>query len=72
MTIIINVLGNDCMYSDTVDSVTAENVMYMCGRFAGAHYIMPEKIIIVNNTKVIEIDLESVLQSELDKQLQEE
>ena len=69
MTIIINVLGSDCVYSDTVDSVTAENVMYMCGRFAGAHYIMPEKIIIVNNTKVIEIDVESVLQSELEKQM---
>ena len=72
MTIIINVLGSDCVYSDTVDSVTAENVMYMCRRFAVAHYIMPEKIIIVNSTKVIEIDLESVLHSELDKQLQEE
>lgn len=69
MTIIINVLGSDCVYSDTVDSVTAENVMYMCGRFAVAHYIMPEEIIIVNNTKVIEMDLESMLQSELEKQM---
>lgn len=74
MSIIINVLGNDCMYSDTVDSVTVDSVMRMCRRFAYEHYAMPEEIIIINNAKVIKIDLESalqsVIQSELDKQLQ--
>ena len=71
MTIIINVLGNYSIQSDTFDNLTASNVMYVCGRFACEHYIMPEEIFIIASGKLIEIDLESMLQSELDKQLQE-
>jgi len=63
MSIIVNVLGNGCVQSDTFVNVTAENVMYVCERFAREHYIMPEEIIIVNNTKVIEMYLESMIQS---------
>ena len=70
MNIIVNVLGNGCIQSDTVDSVTAKNVMYVCERFASEHYIMPEEIFVITSGKLIEIDLESVLQSELEKQLQ--
>ena len=70
MNIIVNVYGNGCIQSDMVDSVTAQNIMYVCERFASEHYIMPEEIFIVASGKLIEIDLESVLQSELDKQLQ--
>ena len=74
MSIIINVLGDNCIHSDTVISVTTENIMRECNRFAYEHYAMPEEIIIINNAKVIKIDLESalqsVIQSELDKQLQ--
>lgn len=71
MTIIVNVLGNDCIQSDIVGSVTAQNIMYECERFASEHCVMPEEIFIIASGKLIEIDLESVLQSELDKQLQE-
>jgi len=71
MTIIVNVLGNDCVYSDTVNSISVENIMYVCNRFADEHYEFPGEIIIINNAKVIKIDLKSALQSELDKQLQE-
>ena len=74
MSIIINALGNNGILSDTVDSVTVDSVMRMCRRFAYEHYAMPEEIIIINNAKVIKIDLESalqsVVQSELEKQLQ--
>ena len=70
MSIIVNVLGNGCIQSDIVGDVTAQSVMYVCERFASEHYIMPEEIFIVASGKLIEIDLESVLQSELDKQLQ--
>ena len=72
MTIIVNVLGSNCIHSDTVISVTTENIMYECNRFAYEHYAMPEEIFVIVSGKLIEIDLESVLQSELDKQLQEE
>lgn len=71
MTIIINVLGNGCIQSDTVDSVTAQNVMRECNCFASEHCVMPEEIFIIASDKLIEIDLESVIQSELKKQLQE-
>ena len=70
MTIIINALGNGCIQSDTVDNITARNVMYVCERFTSENYVMPEEIFIIASDKLIEIDLESVLQSELDKQLQ--
>lgn len=70
MSIIVNVLGNGCIQSDTVDSVTAQNIMYVCERFASEHYIMPEEIFVIVSGKLIEIDLKSVLQSELEKQLQ--
>lgn len=70
MTIIVNVLGNDCIQSDIVGIVTAQSVMYVCERFASEHYAMPEEIFILASGKLIEIDLESVIQSELDKQLQ--
>ena len=70
MSIIINVLGNSCIQSDTFDNLTAGNVMYVCERFASEHCVMPEEIFIIASGKLIEIDLESVLQSELDKQLQ--
>lgn len=72
MTIIINVLGNDCIQSDTVDSVTAQNIMYVCERFASEHYIMPEEIFIIASGKLIEIDIESVLQSVLQSELEEQ
>ena len=71
MTIIINVLGNDGIQSDTVDNITASNVMYVCERFASEHCTMPEEIFIIASGRLIEIDVESVLQSELEKQLQE-
>lgn len=75
MTIIINVLGNGYIQSDTFVSVTAENVMYVYNHFISEHCIMPKEIIIINNAKVIKIDLksalQSVIQSELEKQLQE-
>ena len=71
MATIINVLGNGCIQSDTVISVTASNVMHVCNLFASEHYEMPEEIFIIVSGKLIEIDLESVLQSELDKQLSE-
>lgn len=71
MTIIINVLGNNYIQSDMFDNLTASDVMYVCNRFACEHYEMPEEIFIIVSGKLIEIDLESVLQSELDKQLSE-
>lgn len=71
MSIIVNVLGNDCIQSDTVGDVTAQSVMYECERFASEHCVMPEEIFITANGKLIEIGIESMLQSELDKQLQE-
>ena len=70
MTIIVNVYGNGCIQSDMVDSVTAQNVMYVCACFASEHYVMPEEIFVITSGKLIEIDLESVIQSELEKQLQ--
>lgn len=71
MTIIINVLGNNCIQSGTFDNLTASNVMQVCEHFvASEHYIMPEEIVIIANGKLIEINLQSVIQSELDKQLQ--
>lgn len=75
MTIIVNVLCNNCVQSDMLDNLTASNVMYVCERFAREHYIMPEEIFIITYGKLIEINLksalQSVIQSELDKQLQE-
>lgn len=70
MNIIVNVLGNGCIQSDIVGDVTAQSVMYVCEHFADAHCVMPEEIFIIANGKLIEIDLESMIQSELDKQLQ--
>lgn len=70
MSIIVNVYGNGCIQSDMVDSVTAKNVMYVCERFVSEHSDMPEEIFIIASGKLIEIDLESVIQSELEKQLQ--
>lgn len=67
MAIIVNVLGNNCIQSDTVDSITAANIMYICERFTSEHYVMPEEIFVVTCGKVIEMDLESMVQSELDK-----
>lgn len=72
MAIIVNVLGNGCVQSDTIDSITAKNILYVCERFTSEHYEMPEEIFIITCGKLIEIDLESVLQSELDKQLSEQ
>lgn len=78
MTIIVNVLGNNYIQSDTFDNLTASNVMYVCERFAREHCVMPEEIFIIASGKLIEIeiDLESALQSviqyELVKQLQGE
>lgn len=71
MNIIVNVLGNGYIQSDTVDSVTSQSVMYVCKRFASEHSEMPEEIFVIANGKLIEIDLKSMLKSELDKQLQE-
>lgn len=74
MTIIINVLGNGCIQSDTYNKLTARNVMYVCERFTSENYVMPEEIFIIASDKLIEIDLESalhsVIQHELVKQLQ--
>jgi len=71
MNIIVNVLGNDCIQSNIVGSVTAQSVMYVCERFASEHCVMPQEIFIIASGKLIDIDIESVIQSELDKQLQE-
>lgn len=70
MTIIVNVLGNNCIHSDTFDYLTSENIMQVCEHFASEYCVMPEEIFIIASDKLIEIDLESMLQSELDKQLQ--
>lgn len=69
MTIIVNVLRGNSVQSDTIDNITAENVMHVCNRFAIEYCEMPEEIFIIVSGKLIEIDLESVIQSELDKQL---
>lgn len=73
MNIIINVLGNGCIQSDAFVSVTAENVMQVCDCFASEHYIMPEEIIITmpDSGKIIEINIEYMLQSELEKLIKE-
>ena len=76
MTIIVNVLGNECIQSDTYNNLTAENItagniLYVCDQFAREHCVRPEEIFVIASGKLIEIDLESVLQSELEKQLQE-
>lgn len=70
MSIIVNVLGNGYIQSDTFVSVTAENVMYVYNHFISEHCIMPKEIIIIASGKLIEINLQSVLQSELDKYIQ--
>lgn len=70
MTIIVSVLGNGCVQSDTFVNVTAENVMHVCNIFAREHCEVPEEVFIIASGKLIEIDIESALQSELDKQLQ--
>ena len=70
MNIIVNVLGSNCIQSDTLDNLTASNVMQVCEHFADAHCVMPEEIVIIANGKLIEINLQSVIQSELDKHLQ--
>lgn len=74
MTIIVNVLGNNCIHSDTFDYLTFENIMCACKQFTDEYCVMPEEIFIIASGKLIgiEIDLESVLHSELVKQLQEE
>ena len=70
MAKIINVLGNSCIQSYTFDNLTASHVMCVCERFVSEHHIMPEEIFIIASGKLIEIDLKSVLQFGLDKQLQ--
>jgi len=70
MTIIVNVLGNDYIQSDIIDSITVKNILGVCRDFAGKNYTMPEEIFIIASGELIEIDVESVLQSELEKQLQ--
>lgn len=69
MAVIVNVLRDNSVQSDTIDNITGENVMQVCNRFASEYYEMPEEIFIIVSGKLIEIDLESMIQSELDKQL---